>query len=468
MQNSIFQFWYWEIQDVEDYQVTIKNNIYASFKKINVYLYSMKKIEIHNFRCFENLELELNPGINLLIGDNASGKTTILKALRAAMSSFFAGYSDENTRFIGLSESDFTVKVTNSLVETDKPIIVDFDLEGISAILRRNTQKEKRTLTKPLKPISTYAKELQVTLFDNGIQTKALPLFASFSTEDIHSSRKFAFGLFKEYANKPSFGYFECLQGDGFFPYWIKRLLVLKEGEKGKFEISCVKQAIRKSLGANGCNIINKMEIRVNQRKVYYHFIDGREIDAYNLSDGYTRLVNMVTDLAFRCALLNQGIYKEEACLKTEGTVLIDEIDLHLHPTLQSVVIKGLQQAFPKLQFIITTHAPMVMTSVQSNEENIVYKLSYSKEKGYEALPVNLYGMDASTILDVELDTTPRSKEVDDRLKTLFDLIDIDEYVKAAEKLNEMRSEFGDQLPELAKAQAMLNFLSDSEDDSNS
>jgi len=418
----------------------------------------MNTIKLENYRCYEHLTLSLKRKTNLLIGDNSSGKTTIIRAMRSILSSFFTGYSDVNTRFVGLSESDFTVKVTNSVVENDKPIIVNFDLWGISAILRRNT-RETNTLKKPLKPIYTYAKTLQETLFENGIQTKSLPLFASFSTEDIHSSRKLSFEPFKQYAHKPSFGYYECLQGDGFFPYWTKRLLVLKEGGKGIIELQCVQQSIQRALGRDGCNIINDMEIRYNQGIIYYHFTDGREIDSDNLSDGYKRLVNMVTDLAFRCALLNKGIYAEEACLRTEGTVLIDEIDLHLHPTLQSVVIKGLQIAFPKLQFIITTHAPMVMTSVQTNEENIVYKLSYTKEKGYEVNSIDLYGMDASTIIGVALDTIPRSKEVDDRLKTLFNLIDFDEYAKASEKLNEMRNEFGDQLPELAKAQAMLNFL---------
>jgi len=418
----------------------------------------MNTISLTNYRCYKSLDLSFKKKTNLLIGDNSSGKTTIIRAMRSILSSFFTGYSDENTRFVGLSESDFTVKMTDSGTTNEKPIVVDFELLNIPAKLSRNTQKNKRTLTTGLKPITKYAKDLQEKLFDSDVQVKSLPLFASFSTEDIHSNRKLSMSPFKQYAHKPSFGYYECLQGDGFFPYWTKRLLVLKEGGKGVIELQCVQQAIQNALGKDGCNIINDIEIRHNQSKVYFHFTDGREIDSNNLSDGYKRLANMVTDLAFRCALLNQGIYGEKACLKTEGIVLIDEIDLHLHPTLQSVVIKSLQRAFPKLQFIITSHAPMVMTSIQSDEENIIYKLSYSKEKGYDALPVSLYGMDASTILDVELNTTPRSKEVDDELSKLFDLIDKNEATKAKTLLSKLQEYFGDKLPELARAEAMLNF----------
>ena len=424
----------------------------------------MNTIFLTNYRCYKSLDLSFKKKTNLLIGDNSSGKTTVIRAIRSVLSSFFSGYSDEYTRFSGLSKADFTVQNTDLGHANDEPITANFNLLGIEAQLKLNSIKS-RTLQTPLEPIYIYGKNLKEKLFDEtGNRVNPLPLFASFSTEDIHSSRKLSMTPFKKYSHKPSFGYYECLQGDGFFSYWTKRLLVLKEGGKGNIEISCVEQAIQKVLGVDGCNIINTMEIRANQGKVYYLFMDGREIDSENLSDGYTRLVNMVTDLAFRCALLNQGIYGEEACLKTEGTVLIDEIDLHLHPSLQSVVVKGLQNAFPKLQFIITSHAPMVMTSIPMDNENKIIKLEFNFEKGYTAKEIETYGLDASTLIQTVLGVIPRSKEVDDRLKTLFDLIDIDEYDKATAKLKEMRDEFGDHLPELAKAQAMLNFLGDEND----
>lgn len=425
----------------------------------------MKNIELNNYRCFNKLSLSFTDKVNLLIGDNASGKTTIIRALSSVLNSFFVGYSDENTRFLGLVKDDFRMIGSTMGLVNEEPIKVDFTLLNVEASLELHSKKG-RTLQKPLDTIQKFGKKLYSNLFINGQQVIALPLFASFSTSDIHSVRKLNADKFKKYEQKPSFGYYECMQGDGLLNYWTKRLLVLQEASKGKLEIEGVRQAIKDALGYNGCKMIADMQIRHNQGKVYYVHPDGRETETANLSDGLRRLVNITLDLGFRCMLLNKGIFGLEACAKTKGTVLIDEIDLHLHPTLQTVVIKGLQNAFPEIQFIITSHAPMIMTGIPMNENNKIYHLEYTLASGYTAKEIEAFGLDASTIIEVILGVTPRSKEVDDRLKSLFSFIENDEYSKANEVLEIMKKQFGDRLPELAKAEAMLNFLT-VEDDNN-
>ena len=82
------------------------------------------------------------------------------------------------------------------------------------------------------------------------------------------------------------------------FDYWMHRLLILQEGQKSLSEIEVVQCAIGEALGDSGCNIIRNVSIRPLQKTVYFHFVDGREIDSRNLSDGYKRLVNIVTDLS--------------------------------------------------------------------------------------------------------------------------------------------------------------------------
>lgn len=327
-------------------------------------------------------------------------------------------------------------------------------------IIQKNSKKNSRALISGIENYRNYAKTILST-------NEALPVWCSFSTEDIHANRSINVGKFKEYAQKASFGYYECLNGDGFFRYWLKRLLILQEGQKNLHEIETVRTALANALGTNnkGCGIIQDMHIRHNQGKVYYVFSDGREVDADHLSDGYRRLVNIVTDIAFRCALLNGRLYGAESALWTKGTVLIDEIDMHLHPTLQARVLQGLHNAFPMIQFIVTTHAPMVMTSIENNADNIVYQLNYDNEN-YHIQERQTYGMDASTITDVILNQTPRAQEVDNQLGKLFDLIDSGSE-EARTFLRDMQARFGDKLPELAEAEAMLDFSIVEDDEEN-
>jgi hypothetical protein len=101
----------------------------------------------------------------------------------------------------------------------------------------------------------------------------------------------------------------------------------------------------------------------------------------------------------------------------------------------------------------------MIMTGIISNGNNRIIKLGYSSEEGYSARNIDAYGLDASTIIQAVLGVTPRSQEVEDQLATLFGLIDDDEYERAAQKLEQMRDEFSDNLPELSRAGAMLDFL---------
>ena len=157
--------------------------------------------------------------------------------------------------------------------------------------------------------------------------------------------------------------------------YWTLRLLVLREGRTGELEVEGVLNALKKALGPEGCNIVTDVDIRPIQGNIYYTLTDNRQIDTVNLSDGYRRLINIVSGPGFPMYAFKQRyLWFGGLCAKTEGTVLIDEIDLHLHPTLQAVVMKGLQLAFPKIQFIITSHAPMIMTGVPMDNQNKIIK----------------------------------------------------------------------------------------------
>jgi predicted ATP-binding protein involved in virulence len=86
-----------------------------------------------------------------------------------------------------------------------------------------------------------------------------------------------------------------------------------------------------------------------------------------NLSDGYKSMIGMVADMAYRCIQLNPGL-KENVIKETEGIVLIDELDLHLHPEWQRTLVTDLKKTFPKVQFIATTHSPFIVQSLTKEE----------------------------------------------------------------------------------------------------
>ena len=443
----------------------------------------MHDITIKNFRCYEEKSMEFRSGINLLIGDNSVGKTSLLHACNLVMNAFFSGYSDENTVWISANENDFrNTGITEQPIEImfhpgkwdfntiSTPIGESYSLDrDVDLKIEKKSKKNSRNLVSGLIPLRDYASNLKlwshIVLKDKSIQQiNPLPVYACFTTEDIHSVRKFNKDKFKTYIQKPSFGYYECYDCRGLFECWIKRLLVLKEAQKGELEINSVRNAIIDALGHDGCNIINDMDIRHNEGKVYFKFVDGRESEATLLSDGYRRLVNIVMDIAFRCALLNKSMFGDQCYKHTHGTVIIDEIDEHLHPALQVRVLKALQDTFPKIQFIVSTHAPLVMSSVEprkdenGNDINVVYKLEYIDGE-YTHKELNIYGMDASTIIETYMGQPSRDLKVNNDIKSILELIDKGDIQTARKSLEELEKNIASGDPELTRMEALISFM---------
>ncbi len=443
----------------------------------------MQDITIKNFRCYEEKSIEFRRGVNLLIGDNSVGKTSLLRACNLVTNAFFSGYSDENTVWKSAEDNDFrNTGITEEPIEIlfhvgewdfntiSTPIGESYSLvRDVDLKIEKKSKKNSRNLISGLTPLRSYASNLKlwshIVLKDKGIkQINPLPVYACFTTEDIHSTVKLEKNKFKTYVQKPSFGYYGSSDCRGLLECWIKRLLVLKEAQRGEEEINSVRNAIIDALGPTGCNIINDMDIRHNEGKVYFKFVDGRESDSALLSDGYRRLVNIVMDIAFRCALLNKSMFGDQCYKHTHGTVIIDEIDEHLHPALQVRVLKALQDTFPKIQFIVSTHAPLVMSSVEprkdesGNDINVVYKLEYIDGE-YTHKELNIYGMDASTIIETYMGQPSRDLKVNNDIKSILELIDKGDIQAARESLKELEQNIACGDPELTRMEALISFM---------
>lgn len=188
--------------------------------------------------------------------------------------------------------------------------------------------------------------------------------------------------------------------------------------------------------------------LRVQRKPRLHMSIDknGETLNVAQLSQGEKSLMALVGDIARRLAMMNP---KLENPLLGKGIVLIDEVDMHLHPQWARTLIERLTCTFPHCQFILSTHSPLVISDYK---DALVYSLDNGK---LTPLP-SLYGQDANTVLLDVMDTDIRNASVAKKLNDLLDLIQDSNVVAAKSLLSELESELPAQNLELAKAKLML------------
>lgn len=154
------------------------------------------------------------------------------------------------------------------------------------------------------------------------------------------------------------------------------------------------------------------------------------------LSDGYRNMVAMVADIALRAATLNPQ-FGAEAARATSGLVLIDEIELHLHPKWQREVIPSLRRAFPKMQFIATTHSPQVVASVQRDQVRL-----FDNNRLIDA-ELFVEGRASNELLTDVFGVLPRPAATARELDELFRLLDLEDYDTARVRFDELVARLG-------------------------
>lgn len=171
-----------------------------------------------------------------------------------------------------------------------------------------------------------------------------------------------------------------------------------------------------------------------------------QQLDIIQLSQGEKSLLALVGDIARRLAMMNPTL---EDPLKGEGIILIDEIDLHLHPRWQRSIVRRLRETFPKCQFILTTHSPLVI----SDPDNV--QILLLKNGKIEHLD-NLYGMDIEQVLLEVMDTPLRYEGLQEKLDNLMDAIQDRDYKLAQTLLTELSKILPPDHRELMKADIFL------------
>jgi predicted ATP-binding protein involved in virulence len=176
----------------------------------------------------------------------------------------------------------------------------------------------------------------------------------------------------------------------------------------------------------------------------------GTILDVHQLSDGERGVLSIVLDLARRLSQLNEGV---SAPLRVgQAIVLIDEIDLHLHPKWQRQIVRNLCSAFPRCQFIATTHSPQVIGEVEHERIQII-------ADGQVYSPTHSYGVDSSRVLEEVMDSSPRTKAVHDLLSEVSGAIGRQQFEHARELLARLVATLGEADPEVTRIRTLLDFV---------
>ena len=327
-------------------------------------------IKLKNFRRFEQAEFRFNDRFTVIVGDNATGKTAILDALAILAGSYLLDFKSSASRHIRegeIRQKTMLIGETQTL-ESQFPVCLSCeasveqeDKRDILSWSRSIPAEGKKTSRRDAKKIIDRGREDSSAMIAG--EEVALPVLAYYGTGRLWDAKR---DRTIEKPDSRSVGYLDCLDpasNHRLFEKWFRQFELVSIQKRKTF---AVVEAVRKAV----CSCIPKC------KNFYYdfelghlvvEFADGSLTGFQNLSDGYRNMLAIVADIAHRAARLNPQLL-EAVTSKATGLVLIDEIDLHLHPKWQRSVVGDLRKVFPNIQFIVTTHSPFVIQSLKPGE----------------------------------------------------------------------------------------------------
>lgn len=424
----------------------------------------IEKLHIQNFRGFEDITLNFPKSkLAVFIGINGAGKSSILDCIAMMLAQFVAILRNKAAD-IETSENDIkinsqsTVNTITLLIEENERISWEMIEEGF---YNQNCSNHDE--------IENYIQRLQENLESQ--PDLNLPVMVYYQTHRMVLKNPYTFSLKK---SKPEKYYqFQAYQKafsseinnfQDFFD-WFKeeedyeneiRLRENPDYRNPRLEI--IRRAITNFF--NNLYHSNFSNLRV-VRSISERFMrnsgkpsltitkNNQDLKIEQLSDGEKMLLMLVTDLARRLAIANPN--SSDALLNGEGIVLIDEIDLHLHPQWQRSVIPSLTQTFPNCQFIVTTHSPQVLSEVK--RENVFIIENYQI---VENTP-HTYGKDSNSILYELMDVKERPETVQNQINNCLKLINDGHIETAKSALNELSNLLGENDSEVVRAKKLKN-----------
>ena len=419
----------------------------------------LKKLEIRNFRCFESLALELDEQLTVLVARNGQGKTAVLDAVRIGLWAFVRGFDlarnpgNEGGNNISIDDVRM-VKIPDGRMLRQLPCVVtlqgNFDLGVINnedgkklwTWSRRRISEAKTTKTKDNAPsllIWRLATDAQNQVRNPESPDMDLPVIAYYGTGRVWSQKRLMENKKAKGKQDVSFymrlfGYRDCLDSSSSFRhfadwfiwifecYWEDKINKSEIGSSFETNlvwsniIQVIQQVTNSVLHETGWHTLG-YSVNSGEKSLVLKHDQYGALNIELLSDGIRNVLGIIGDIAYRCIKLNPHLGLN-AAKESRGVVMIDEIDMHLHPEWQQTILGNLCKAFPKIQFIVTTHSPQVISTVPDHQIRILDgNQVYSAEAGTQ-------GAESSRILKRIFGVDPRPQN-DPNTKLLNDYLDL-------------------------------------------
>lgn len=415
---------------------------------------NLSNVKIKNFRNIEELDIKFKPGFNLIKGKNGKGKTSVLEAIAVGLGGFIGGIADVSTRhfnidevrteYLKIGDGSYSKKYH---VPTEVTIAAQLYGEKYQWTRGKSSIKASRSTTQP-RDICRKAEEMAE---DDNVE---LPILAYIGAGRVWNQmrQKWENPFRKHYFR--TVGYTDALieaSNEKLLMSWcVKMEQISWQKEKKIAEYEAVKAAVAKFM-----DFMEEKEGHIvfydKQEEQMMYKSDELIQPIEHLSAGYQSLIWTVFDIAYRMAVLNPS--KLDKIAETAGVVLIDEIDMHLHPRWQWNVVGALISTFPNVQFIAATHAPILFAShkniwiIDVDEEEVRYSESH-------------YGMDVNTSMQYYQNTREIPEKVRQKVELFNKKMDDEKYEEAAVILRQLEIETAPAHPLLVELRTRFEFES--------
>lgn len=348
----------------------------------------INKVKIRNFRGFKTAEVSFHPNLTVVIGNNTAGKTSLLGALQAGIGAYlqsFKGLPGGKAYRRGLTESDrylYRDDQKRDYLRRPESTRIDVEAEMYETIKKGNQYLLEGRIINWYRELTDKGSTLfneqcagmlkrvvsQMEEQRNGHNSNSvLPVLLFFGTNRIDNQYRTARKV-KERLTRLDKGYKAALSNDVDFQGAMEWLRRYDKNLKDKREFEGTREAFFEAL-ASALPAMTEIELDGTELEAMVS-VTGRKPERHHydyMSDGFKAMINIVSEIAYRCIQLN-GFLGKEAVKMTPGVIMIDEVDLYLHPRWQHHVLDDLQKAFPKVQFIVTTHSPFIVQSLKKGQ----------------------------------------------------------------------------------------------------